>query len=87
MGQWAPSSELVDIQNTYLGVMAGQRDYTDLNSWIIVAMSREWVGINVDLVAKQYCSWAGGQELPMPGSFALFKRKSEPFKSDYLEYI
>ena len=37
---WKPSTELIDMQTVYLGVMMGERDHTDLNSWPIVALSR-----------------------------------------------
>jgi hypothetical protein len=42
-GKWHPSVELIDAQSTFLGSTVGDRDYTDLNSWSLVAMSREWI--------------------------------------------
>jgi hypothetical protein len=59
-----------------LGVVIGDRDYTDLNSWSIVALSKELSEEDPDFVAKYYKLWADSQKLPMPGSFALFKRKT-----------
>lgn len=35
------SNELIDAQINYLGVAIGDRDHTDLNSWSIVALSKE----------------------------------------------
>lgn len=35
------SNELIDGQVSYLGVVVGDRDHTDLNSWSIVALSKE----------------------------------------------
>lgn len=55
--------------------MIGDRDYTDLNSWSIVALSKEISEEESDTVAKYYKTWADSKELPMPGTFALFKKK------------
>lgn len=38
------SAELIDAQTSYLGVIIGDRDYTDLNSWSVVALSKEMAG-------------------------------------------
>ena len=86
-GPWHPSTELIDAQVTYLGVTVGERDHTDLNSWSLVAMSREWLPEHTAYIAGHYCEWAAGRELPMPGSFAVFKRKTGQFQRNYLEYI
>ena len=63
-----------DSQTSYLGVTLGDRDYTDLNSWIVIALSEEKALSDHDYVSLAYQNWAEGSNLPMPGSFALFKR-------------
>lgn len=68
------SNELIDAQVSYLGVVIGDRDYTDLNSWSIIALSKEISQEESDNVAKYYKIWADSQQLPMPGTFALFKK-------------
>lgn len=35
------TSGLADAQTCYLGVVVGDRDHTDLNSWSLVALSQE----------------------------------------------
>jgi hypothetical protein len=69
------SNELIDAQVSYLGVVIGDRDHTDLNSWSIVALSKEMSEEEPEYVAKYYKMWADSQHLPMPGTFALFKKK------------
>lgn len=71
---------ILDAQVSYLGVTIGDRDYTDLNSWSVVALSEEFItkksdsssGLE-DFVVEMYGNWANGSNLPMPGSFAMFK--------------
>lgn len=81
--QWF-SNELVDAQVNYLGVVVGDRDYTDLNSWSIVALTKEIGEEQPDFVAKYYKLWADSQQLPMPGTFALFKPKTNDSKSHFV---
>ena len=37
------SIELVESQMAYLGVVIGDRDHTDLNSWSVIALSRDYM--------------------------------------------
>jgi hypothetical protein len=55
------SNELIDGQVNYLGVVLGDRDYTDLNSWSIIALSKEFGNEDPDFVAKYYKLWADSQ--------------------------
>ena len=65
---------ILDAQVSYLGVIIGDRDYTDLNSWSVVGLSEEFLNSeHEDFVVKIYSDWADGRNLPMPGSFAFFK--------------
>lgn len=67
---------MLDAQISYLGVLVGDRDYTDLNSWSVIGLSEEFIKTeNEDFVVKMYGDWIDGRNLPMPGSFALFKMK------------
>ena len=65
----------MDNSIQYLAVIIGDRDYTDLNSWPLVALSEEPSLVQPEFVAKMYYDWSDGQKLPMPGSFAMFKKK------------
>lgn len=75
-------SGLADAQTCYLGVVVGDRDHTDLNSWSVVALTQELGETESELVANYYRLWSEGQQLPMPGSFALFK-KNDKGKSNH----
>lgn len=37
---------ILDAQVSYIGVVVGDRDYTDLNSWSVVGLSEEYVNNN-----------------------------------------
>jgi hypothetical protein len=69
-----------------MGVVLGDRDHTDLNSWTLVSLGEEASWKNPKYVGRMYYDWADGQHLPMPGSFALFKRKTLNDKKE-LDFI
>lgn len=79
---------ILDAQVSYLTVTVGDRDYTDLNSWSVTALSEEHLGTKYeDFVVQMYADWANGANLPMPGSFAIFKTEEEGKKAPFVQYL
>ena len=62
----------------------GDRDYTDLNSKVLIGLTNEVVKENSELVAERYTSWALKQNLPVAGSFALFKPVFDKVQNSYV---
>ena len=78
---------LTSTQVAYMSVMAGDRDYTHLNSKVIVGLTNELWQSETEQVAKRYEGWAKGKELPVSGSFALFKAPFDKAGSPCVEYL
>ena len=79
---------ILDAQVSYLAVTIGDRDHTDLNSWSVVGLSEEFIDSDhEDFVVKTYSDWADGRNLPMPGSFALFKAEEEGKTRPFVQYL
>ena len=79
---------IIEAQTSYLGVTIGDRDYTDLNSWSVIGLSEELVdGENQNFIVEMYNEWADGKQLPMPGSFAMFKMNEEGMKKPFVQYL
>ena len=78
----------MEAQLNYLGVTIGDRDYTDLNSWSVIGLSEELTNReDNEYIVQKYAEWAEGKQLPMPGSFALFKLQEEGKKKPFVQYL
>ena len=67
-----------------MSVIAGDREYTHLNSRVVVGLTTELWQSEAEQVAKRYELWAKGKQLPASGSFALFKAPFEKAGSPYV---
>jgi hypothetical protein len=68
--------DLVSSQITHLGVVIGDRDYTNYHSFSVIAGSQEFSQTNIDLTVDYYKKWINNKNLPAAGSFAIFREKS-----------
>lgn len=81
------STEIVNLQTSYLGLVVGDRDYTHLRSFSLVALSQELMASDPSRVAHSYAQWASHRCLPAPGSFALYRRQTSNNRCGYIEYL